>query len=83
MIRQTDRDQAAKVDQLKPDPYNQQIRQFLHQRAHERATSLRWNTYIVIVAYVILAAAIILTLRGFDIALVGLLAVAGLAVPSG
>ncbi len=80
MIRRTDQDVAPKVDQLKPDPYNQQIRQFLHQRAHERATSLRWNTYIVIVAYVMLAAAIILTLNGVNIALVGLLAIGGLAI---
>ena len=79
IVRQTGHDQSAKVDQLKPDPLNQQIRQFLHQRAHERATSLRWNTYIVIIAYVLLAAAIILTLNGVDMVLVGPLAVAGLA----
>ncbi len=79
LIRRTEQNHAAKVDQLKPDPINQQIRQVLQQRAHERSMSLRWNTYTVIVAYVILTAAIILTLRGVHIALIGLVAAAGLA----
>jgi len=78
-MRRTDISQAPKVDQLKLDPINQQIRQFLHQRAKERATSLRWNTYTLIIAYVILTAAIILTVNGFNISLVGLVAAAGLA----
>ncbi len=78
-MRRTEESHAPKVDQLKPDRMNQQIRQFLHQRAKERATSLRWNTYTLLIAYVILTAAIILTINSVDISFVGLVAAVGLA----
>lgn len=72
--------QAAQQETNSIDSSNSQIQRLLHQKARERAITLRWNTNNLLLAYVNLIVVIILTLIGVDNTIVALVAVFGLAL---
>jgi len=57
---------------------NPRIKELLMQRGRDRASSMKWNTYILILVAVDLMAVVLLTIQGINTLIVGRIAVAGL-----
>ena len=62
------------------DSRSMSIQRLLRERARERAAPLRWNIHSAILSYLVLAAVIIMSLKGVDVLITGLTAVLGLGL---
>jgi DNA-binding NarL/FixJ family response regulator len=62
------------------DSRNATIARLLRDRARERAAPLRWNIHSAVLSYLVLAAVIIMSLKGVDVLITGLTAVLGLGL---
>ena len=62
------------------DSRNMSIRRLLRQRAKERAAPLKWNIHNAILSYSVLAAVLIMSLKGVDFLITVLTAVLGLGL---
>jgi DNA-binding CsgD family transcriptional regulator len=76
----SDTEQAARQEVDSIDSNDGHVRGLLHQRARDRAISLRWNVNALMFVYAILITVIILTMQGVNSLIVASVAVLGLVM---